>query len=383
MDFSLSTDERAIQSLAHDFVRHEIVPVAARHDLLASFPHAVVAKARELGLMNLGLPPEYGGCGAGALTVAAVAEELAWGCAGIAACIMLNDMVALPLLLAGTSDQQAKYFDLLRGGVAAYALTEPDAGSDAAAIGTLATRTARGYRLTGRKTWISHAPEAGFFVVFAKTDPEAGSHGISAFLVDRAFAGVSVGTPLPKMGQRASSAAELTLSDVEVPAEALLGAEGEGFTLAMNVFDRSRSMVAAFGVGVAQRALDEAVAYADTRVAFGRPIKSHEGIGFKLAEIGMRTEAARLLTQKAAWLADAGRSSTLAAAYAKTFAADTAMWAAVEAVQVFGGHGYSQDYPVEKLMRDAKLLQIYEGTNEIQRVVMARELTGGRAWQNR
>ena len=376
MDFTLNADEREIQSLARDFARREIVPVAAEYDQRAVFPHAVVEKARGLQLMSLGVPVQYEGSGLGAVAVAVVAEELAWGCAGIAACILLNDLVALPLLLAGTSGQRAKYFPLLAQGVASYALTEPDAGSDAAAIGTLAARTPDGYRLTGRKTWISHAPEAAFFVVFAKTDPAAGSRGLSAFLVDRDLPGVSVGMPLPKMGQRASSAAEVTFRDVPLPRDALLGAEGEGFTLAMRVFDRSRPMVAAFGVGVAQRALDEAAGYASRRETFGRKLKSHQGIGFKLAEMGMRAEAARLLTRKAAWQVDAGQGNTLAAAYAKAFAADSAMWAATEAVQVFGGYGYSQEYPVEKLMRDAKVLQIYEGTSEIQRIIMVRELTG-------
>ncbi len=376
MDFTLNADEREIQSLARDFARREIVPVAAEYDQRAVFPHAVVEKARRLQLMNLGVPAQYEGSGLGAVAVAVVAEELAWGCAGIAASILLNDLVALPLLLAGTSGQRAKYFPLLAQGVASYALTEPDAGSDAAAIGTLAERTPDGYRLTGRKTWISHAPEAAFFVVFAKTDPAAGSRGLSAFLVDRDLPGVSVGRPLPKMGQRASSAAEVTFTDVALERDALLGAEGEGFTLAMRVFDRSRPMVAAFGVGVAQRAFDEAAGYASRRETFGRKLKNHQGIGFKLAEMGMRAEAARLLTRKAAWQVEAGQANTLAAAYAKAFAADSAMWAATEAVQVFGGYGYSQEYPVEKLMRDAKLLQIYEGTSEIQRIIMVRELTG-------
>ena len=377
MDFALNEDERELQSLARDFARREIVPVAAEYDQRAVFPQAVVEKARALQLMNVGIPVQYEGSGLGAVAVALVAEELAWGCAGIAAAILLNDLVALPLLLAGTERQRSKYLAALARGHGSYALTEPDAGSDAGAISASAVATGDGYRLTGRKTWISHAPEASFFVVFAKTDPSAGHRGISAFLVDRDLPGVKVSDPLPKMGQRASSAAEISFSDVQLPRDALLGAEGEGFSLAMGVFDRSRPMVAAFAVGVAQRALDEAVGYANRRETFGRKIIMHQGIGFKLAEMGMRTEAARLLTRKAAWRVDAGLASTVEAAHAKAFAADSAMWAATEAVQVFGGYGYSREFPVEKLMRDAKVLQIYEGTSEIQRTIMVRHMTGG------
>ena len=222
--------------------------------------------------------------------------------------------------------------------------------------------------------WIGHAAEAGFMVVFAKTDPEAGRRGISAFLVDRNLPGVEVTRKLPKMGQRAYSSCEVEFRDVELSGGSLLGGEGEGFGVAMRVFDRSRPMVAAFGVGIAQRALDEALAYAMEREAFGQSLISFQGTSFKLAEMGMKTEASRLLMHKAAWQVARGGRNTLQAAYAKTLAADTAMWSAVEAVQVFGGRGYSEDYPVEKLLRDAKAVQIYEGTNEIQRTIMVREL---------
>jgi acyl-CoA dehydrogenase len=254
-------------------------------------------------------------------------------------------------------------------------MTEPEAGSDVASIKTRATRSGDRWVLDGRKMWTGHASQAAFMVVFAKTDPEAGRRGISAFLVDRELPGAEVIRDLPKLGQRAYSSGEVEFRGVELPKNSLLGREGEGFRLAMKVFDRSRPMVAAFGVGLAQRALDEALRYATEREAFGRPISEFQGIGFKLAEMGMKTEAARLLTHKAAWLAARGESNTLEAAYAKAFAADTAMWSAVEAVQVFGGRGYSEDYPVEKLLRDAKAIQIYEGTSEIQRTIMVRELT--------
>ncbi|MFO7248784.1 MAG: acyl-CoA dehydrogenase family protein [Bacillota bacterium] len=374
MDFALTEEQRQVQALARRFAREVIAPAAAECDRTARFPHAIVEEARTLGLVNLLLPASCGGTGATPVELVIVAEELAWACTGIAAAILLNNLVADALTLAGTEAQKRAYGARLATGLGAYALTEPHAGSDVAAIRTRAVRRGRGWVLRGRKTWISHAPEADFFVVFAKTDPDAGYRGISAFLVDRHRPGVSVSPPLPKMGQRASSAAEVVFDDVELAPDALLGEEGSGFRLAMRVFDRSRPMVGALGVGLAQRALDEALAYAAEREAFGQKLLAFQGVGFKLAEMGMRTEAARLLVRQAAWKAAAGAPNTLEAAYAKTFAADTAMWAAVEAVQVFGAYGYSAEFPVEKLMRDAKVLQIYEGTNEIQRTIMVREL---------
>jgi acyl-CoA dehydrogenase len=263
---------------------------------------------------------------------------------------------------------------LLAGEFGAYALTEPAAGSDVAGIKTRAVRRGEGYVLNGSKVWISNAPLASMFVIFAKTDAEAGHRGLSAFLVDRDTPGLTVGPPLGKLGQRAGPAAELFLNDVEVPESARLDAQGDGFLIAMRVFDRSRPMVAALGVGLLQRCLDESLTYARTRQSMGRALIEHQAIGHKLADMALKCDAARLLVQHAAWLLDSGRQNTLQAAYAKTFAADSAMWAASEAVQVFGGTGYSTEYPVEKLFRDAKVLQIYEGTSEIQRNIIAREL---------
>ncbi|MGH8225828.1 MAG: acyl-CoA dehydrogenase family protein, partial [Gammaproteobacteria bacterium] len=229
--------------------------------------------------------------------------------------------------------------------------------------------------ISGQKIWISNASVADFFVVFAKTEPDERSRGITAFLIDRDSDGLAVGKPLAKMGQKASPACELFLEDVVVPDSQRLGAENEGFKIAMRVFDRSRPMVGAMATGLAQRALDESVAYATERQAFGRPIIELQAVAFKIAEMGMRTEAARLLTRQAAWRKDHGENNTLHSSYAKAFGSDTAMWAATEAAQVLGGYGYSKEYPAEKLMRDAKVMQIYEGTNEIQRVVMARQLS--------
>jgi acyl-CoA dehydrogenase len=375
VDFRLTPDQEQIRELAASFAREIVAPEAADHDRRAEFPSRIVERARGLGLTHLLVPESHGGAGAGPIEVALIAEPLGWACTGITTCILLNNLVADAVWIGGDESQRQRYLPRLVDSFGAYALTEPHAGSDVAAVRTRAEKTADGWVLTGRKTWISHAPEAAFFVVFAKTDPEAGARGLSAFLVDRDLPGVEVGRKLPKMGQRASSAAEVAFDGVRLPAGALLGAEGGGFKLAMQVFDRSRPMVAAMAVGLAQRALDEAVAYARGRESFGRPLHEHQGVGFKLAEIGMKTQAARLLTWHAAWKAAAGLPNTLEAAYAKAFAADTAMWVAVEAVQVLGAYGYSDEYPVEKLLRDAKVLQIYEGTSEIQRAIMVRELT--------
>ncbi len=304
-----------------------------------------------------------------------VTEELAYGCAGMAVSVTMNGLVADAIEVAGNEAQKKNTYATLLKGYGAYCLTEPGAGSDAASLTTRATRTDQGYLLNGSKTWITHAPQADVFVVFAKTDPDAGHKGISAFIVDASSPGITVGNPLPKMGQKAAPCAEVTFDDVALPKEALLGKEGEGFKVAMKVFDKSRPLAAAVAVGVARRCLEESTKYACQRKSMGVPIARHQGLGFKLADMGMKTEAARLLTRQAAWKVQAGENNTLESAYAKTFASDTAMECAVEAVQVFGGYGYSKEYPVEKLMRDAKVLQIYEGTNEIQRAIMVRELT--------
>ncbi|HKH75743.1 MAG TPA: acyl-CoA dehydrogenase family protein [Rubrobacteraceae bacterium] len=372
-----SEEQSRLRELARSFAREEISPAAAEHDRAATFPHELVEKARELGLANILAPERYGGEGLGPVELCVVSEELSWGCVGIAGAILLNNLAADCLLAAGTEAQKKNYLGRLctPGGFASYAPTDPDAGSDVAGITTRAKSRSNGWLLNGQKMWTGNATQAGFMVVFAKTDPGAGSRGISAFLVDSDLPGVEVVREIPKLGQKAYSSCEVEFRGVELPQDALLGRENEGFLMAMKVFDRSRPMVAAFGVGLAQRALDEALTFAVEREAFGRPIIEFQGTGFKLAEMGMKVEAARLLTQQAAGLAGRGERNTLEAAYAKAFAADTAMWAAVEAVQVFGGRGYSEDHPVAKLFRDAKAIQVYEGTAEVQRAIMVRELT--------
>ncbi|MEX0960275.1 MAG: acyl-CoA dehydrogenase family protein [Burkholderiales bacterium] len=376
MNFELSDEQKLIKNTAREFARKEIQPIAAQCDADACFPATIWDKAREVGLVNMTVPVEFGGSGWGALDLAIVTEELAWACAGMTGALGINAIVADVFHCAGFPDQKKRVFArLLDGAVGAYALTEPAAGSDVAAIATRAERKGERYVLNGSKVWISNAPLADLFIIFAKTDPNAGHKGISAFLVDRDTPGLRIGKPLGKLGQRAAPAAEVFLEDAAVPADALIEAEGAGFMIAMQVFDRSRPMVAALGLGLLQRALDESLEYAKTRKTMGKPIIEHQAIGHKLADMALRTDAARLLVRHAAWLLDSGRRNTLQAAYAKTFAADAAMWAATEAVQIFGGMGYSTEYPVEKLFRDAKVLQIYEGTSEIQRNIIARELS--------
>ncbi|MEI2616771.1 MAG: acyl-CoA dehydrogenase family protein [Thermomicrobiales bacterium] len=375
MDFRLTDEQQAARDLAREFAEREIVPVAAEYDLQHKFPRDIIDKAQQAGLTSLTVPEEYGGAGATLSTLAIASEQFGWGCAGIATSLGINTLTSDPILIAGSHEQKREYLGRMASGtLGAYALTEPAAGSDVASLATRARRVGDDYVLNGSKIWISNAPHAEFFVVFAKTDPDAGRNGISAFIVERDTPGVDVGNPLPKLGQRASHASEIFFNDVAVPAANRLGNEGDGFLIAMGVFDRSRPMISAIAVGVIQRCLDESLTWAMERVTMGQPIIRHQLVAAKIAEMGMRAEAARLLTYQASSLYDAGERNTLAASYAKAFSADGAMWAATEAIQIFGGSGYSEEFPVAKLFRDAKLLQIYEGTSEIQRVIMAREL---------
>ncbi|MFA6239082.1 MAG: acyl-CoA dehydrogenase family protein [Bacteriovorax sp.] len=377
MDFRTLTDTQIeLCKLASDFAKKEIQPVAALLDKQAAFPAELHKKAMALGILNLLIPEDYGGLGLGNLDFIMVTERLAWGCSGVAGALSLNSMVGDCILLGGTEKQKEKYLGkIVNGEIGSYALTEPHAGSNVAAIKTAALKKGSKYILNGSKTWISNSPVASFFIVFAKTDPDAAHKGISAFIIDRDTPGLEVGKDLEKLGQKAFPAAEVFFQNVELSAEHLLGKEGEGFLLAMKIFDRSRPMVAASGVGLSKRCLDESLLYAKSRETMGKAIINHQMIAAKIADMGMRHEASRLLTYQAADLLDRNLPNTIEASYAKTFAADTAAWASSEAVQVFGGMGYSKEYPVEKLYRDSKVLQIYEGTNEIQRLIMARELS--------
>ncbi len=375
MQFQLDPEQREISELARRFAEREIVPRAAEADRNKRFPAEVHERAQQLGLLGVNLPEDVGGGGLGCLELVLVTEALCRGCLGIGTALCVNALATEPIVIAGTPAQRSRYLGrAAQGALASFALTEPGAGSDVAGIRTRAERVQDGYLLSGSKIWISNANLAEFFVVFAKTDAAAGHRGMSAFIVPREAEGLSVGSPLGKLGQCAAPTCEVFFDRVFVPEDHRLGDEGAGFALAMQTFDHSRPMVAAFGVGLVERCVDEALAYATQRSSMGRALIEHQAVAHKLAEMRMKLEAARLLTYQSAWLVDEGRPNTVQASIAKAFAADAAMWAATEAVQIFGGMGYSTEYPVEKLFRDAKVLQIYEGTSEIQRNIIAREM---------
>ena len=374
--YELPQAVKMLRELAIDFTKREIIPLAEHYDQSEEWPWEIFHKARQVGLVNLNIPEEYGGMGATALEECVIAESMAYGCSGIQTALMLNQLSTLPLLIAGNDELKSRYLPWIvdEGKIAAYCMTEPDAGSDVAAIKSTAISRGDIYLLNGLKTWITDGPVASFFVVFAKTDPAAGHSGMSCFIVERDWPGVSTGKPLPKMGQHAAQACQVFFEDVEVPAANRLGAEGDGFKIGMKAFDKSRPGVATAAVGVACRALDEAVAYAGERTAFGQPISHFQGVGFMLADMAIRVEAGRHLAYKAAWEVDQGLRNTMSAAMAKAYCAEAAMTNATDAVQVFGGNGYSREFPVEKLMRDAKIYQIYEGTTQIQQMIILREL---------
>jgi len=377
ISFELSEEQHALRDMVAKFARNEMIPIAAECDRSGEFPLELAQKAHELGLINISIPEEFGGSNLGMLEVCLVAEELAYGCAGMATSLLINQIALVPLLLGGSLEQKEKFLKPLCSSrevkFASFALTESGAGSDAAMIKTKAERAEGGYVLNGQKTFITSGDIATLFIVFATTDPAKGHKGISAFLVPKEL-GVEIGKKEDKMGVRASHTVELVFKDIPVPRENMLGAEGAGFYLAMGSLDLTRAMAAAVACGLAQRALDESLKYASERVQFGKPLLKHQLIQGKLADMSMEIDASRLLTWRAAWLADQGKNPVLESAQAKAFAADAAMKAAVQAVQIFGGYGFMKDYPVEKLMRDAKIFQIYEGTSEIQRLVIAAEL---------
>ncbi len=375
VNFSLNDEQKMIQQLARDFARNEMAPAAEHYDESHEYPWPIIRKAQELGLTALNVPEEYGGLGLSLFEECMVAEELAWGCSGMSTAMGVNGLAILPVLIAGNEEQKKEYCGRLADGqMASYCLTEPEAGSDVAGIKTTARKDGDHYILNGSKTFITGATVANFYTVFAYTDIDQRYNGMSCFVVERDWEGVSVGKPFNKMGQHASDTAEVIFDNVKVPASHLLGEEGKGFLIAMKVFDRSRPPTSAGAVGVAQRALDEAIRYAKERVVKGQPIWKHQVIGHMIADMAIEVEAARLLVWKSAWAVDAGQNNTLSSAFGKAYAADKAMKIATDAVQVFGGYGYMCEYPVEKLMRDAKIYQIYEGTSQIQREIIVREL---------
>lgn len=374
--FSLSDDLIEIQTRARKFAQEEIAPIAAEYDRRAEVPLFIVEKAKAAGLLNVTIPKEYGGMGYGALESALIAEELGAACAGISITILVNGLALTPIYLFGTDEQKERFLRPIaeQGKLAAFALTERGAGSDAGRIKTTALPDGDDFIINGQKCFITSGGLADLITVFALTDPERGTRGVSAIIVPGNTPGIKVTKVEDKMGQRASNTAELTFENVRVPQANLLGKPGRGFPIALQTLDFGRSGVAALSVGVARAALEHATAYARSREQFGAPIINNQAIAFMLADMATKVEAARLLCWQAAWKADNGMKVSYYSAMAKCFAADTAMEVTTNAVQIFGGYGYMKDYPVEKLMRDAKLLQIYEGTNQIQRLVISRHL---------
>jgi acyl-CoA dehydrogenase len=378
----LTDDQREIQALAREFARTEIRPIAAEVDERDTYcPVDVVYRAAGLGLTSFMLPEEVGGGGiTDVFTGCIVQEELNWGCAGIGNLITSGAFFARPLIEVGTAEQQARWLTPLAGErppLTALASTEPGVGSDAAAMATSAERTAAGYRLNGQKTWISNGGLAEYYVIFATVDPDARSRGVTAFVIEKGDPGVSFGEPMRKMGQRAILNTEVFLHDCKIPEDRRLGEEGKGFYSLMHTFDESRIHLAASAVGIARAALEYAVEYSRTRESFGKPIGMHQAVGFRLADMAMRVDAARLLTHRAARSMDAGRHAANEAAMAKLFASETATYVTWAALQTLGGWGYSREYPVEKWVRDARLEEIEEGTSDIQRLIISRALLRG------
>ena len=379
LDFSLSDEQKALVETARRFAKERIIPVAAACDREARFPRDVFEAAHEIGLVNMTVPEEYGGAGLSELDNALVAEQLAYGCTGIQTSLLANTLALTPIVLAGSEEQKRKYLGMLTAGpaFASYCTTEPSGGSDVAGMRTSFTQHGDDYVLNGEKCWITNATLANFYVVFATADPQKRHRGIAAFIVDRDTPGLRVGKHEDKLGQRASDTAALHFEDVKVPKQNLLAPEGEGFRLAMETFNQTRPDIGAMATGLMQRCLDECVAYARQRKTFGVVIGEHQLVQAMLAEMAIGIEATRLLYLKAAYNLREGVRDPLISSCAKAFGADRAMQTAIDAVQVFGGNGYVRDYPVEKLMRDAKVLQIYEGTSQIQRLVIARQLLKG------
>jgi alkylation response protein AidB-like acyl-CoA dehydrogenase len=377
IDFTLSDEQREIQALAHTFAEEEIRPVAAELDEREEFPRDLVKKAGELGLTTFAFPEELGGLGiTDELTNCVITEELAWGCGGVATVLGGTHLASIPILLAGTDEQKQRLLKPIvqRNGLCAMALTEPEAGSDVAAMTTTARREGDHYVLNGAKRFITNGGIADLYVVFATVDRALGHHGVTAFIVRGDTPGLSGGKKEKKLGIRCSHTGEVLLDDVRIPVEDRLGEEGSGFKLAMTMLDRSRPMVAAIALGIARAAYEYARDYAKERVQFGKPIANNQAIQFLLADMATKVQAARLMTWWSAKVTETGRPFLYESSMAKNFASDVAMEVTTDAVQIFGGYGYIREYPVEKLFRDAKITQIYEGTNQIQMIVVAQQI---------
>jgi len=376
--FHLLPEQKEFQDLARKFVREEVIPVAAHHDRTGEYPWEIIKKAHALGLMNCHIPPAYGGMGLSNFDGCLIAEEFSYGCSGIGTAVEANGLGQAPVILSGNDEQKKKYLGRMieEPLMCAYCVTEPGAGSDVASIKTKAEKKGDSYVLNGQKMWITNGGHANWYFVLARTnpDPKCPPHkALSGFIVDRDTPGLTPGRKEINMGQRASDTRGITFEDVVVPKENLLLEEGMGFKIAMGAFDLTRPPVAAGATGLAQRALDEATKYSMERKTFGMKIAHHQAVAFLLADMVIGVETARLAWMRSAWEIDQGRRNTYYASIAKAFAGDVANKCATDAVQIFGGNGFNSEYPVEKLMRDAKIYQIYEGTAQIQRVIISRE----------
>ncbi|KAJ8666939.1 hypothetical protein QAD02_008601 [Eretmocerus hayati] len=380
INFQLSDTQKEMKELAEKFTREEIIPVAAEHDRTGEYPWDLVKKAWKIGLLNQHIPQSIGGLGFNIFEGCLVSEAIAYGCTGIKTALEASGLAQTPVILAGNKEQHKKYLGRLLEEpiVAAYCVTEPGAGSDVAGIKTKAVKKGNEYIINGTKMWITNGGVANWYFLLARSDPDPkapASKAFTAFIVDRDTPGVSPGRKEINMGQRASDTRMVTFEDVRVPAENVLLGEGAGFKVAMGTFDKTRPAVACGAVGLAQRALDEALKYSMERKTFNKPIAEHQAVAFMLADMAVGIETARLAWMKAAWALDNNDpSGTMLASISKCYAADIANKCATDAVQIFGGAGFNTDYPVEKLMRDAKIYQIYEGTAQIQRLIISRHL---------
>jgi acyl-CoA dehydrogenase len=379
VDFTLTDEQKDLRELAHNFAEKEIRKVAWEYDKEGTWPGDVLKQAWEVGLMNTHVPEEYGGPGLDYLSGCLIEEETSWGCSGIATSLGANGLAGAPVLIGGSEEVKKEYLGMLTEEfkLASFCLTEPDAGSDVAGMKTSATKKGDKWVLNGSKCFITNGGYADWFTVYAKTDREAGHRGISAFVVPKDDT-ITVDKKEDKLGQRASNTATITFNETEIPEGNLLGEENKGFKLAMMTLDRTRPGVAAMATGIARAAFEFAAEYSKERVQFGVPIAMHQAVAFMIADMATKVEASRLLTWQSAALLDNGIRNTLASSHAKRFAADSAMEVTVDAVQVYGGYGFIKEYPVEKLMRDAKIMQLYEGTSQIQRLVIAKEVLMGR-----
>ena len=378
IEFNLTEEQKALQEMTREFAKKEMRPNAAKYDKGDEWPEDVMKAAFKAGFISCEIPEEYGGISLGHLDTAIISEELSWGCAGMFTTIMATSLAFTPIILFGTDEQKREYLTPFtkKLAYAAFCLTEREAGSDAGALKTKAIKKGDEYIISGSKCFITNGGISDLYVVFALTKPEKGARGMSAFIVPRDTSGISIGKEEDKMGHRASNTTEVFFEDVRVPAENLIAKEGMGFVIAMKTLDQTRASVGAAGVGVARAALEHLIDYTKTRVQFGKPIALFQNTAFEIAKMATKVNAARHLVWHAAWLLDEGKPSGKESAMAKCFGSDTAMQVSVDALQLFGGYGYMKDYPMEKLVRDAKLLQIYEGTNQVQNLVISREVIG-------